>query len=754
MGKIVVMVVDRQPFLRTALQRKIAQVNSAEEIEVIECDPGVDGDEAVVQIDAVSPDAVLLDIGYPERDGLKLCKKIVRSTPQTKVVMLTSNPVEDDDELFEVIKSGASAYLITEFSTPQELVETIERASRGEYPIHDSVINRPQVALRVQRQFEEIVCNVRSDDEISTQLNPKEVEILTLVIKGKENKEIGKVMGLSDSSVKRHITSTLRKLNANDRAHAVVLAVRGGIVSIQPNDSSSLCNSAVLAEAPDTMKEPSQIIGDARYTGSKMLSDAEEIARQIIDEAEQEGKDNANKIIAQAVLEAEQSASQIMEETRKTKSEILADAEATAKQIIDEAEQKIEDNASGILAEVLAVAEQQAGEIIEKAKQKAEVDSNAIFEKGRQAAQSSIEQMKERAEIEASRVIAEAEQKGKQVVEAANYRAKSEAAVIIVESHKKASRMLQEVGNIESRILTDAEEAAKQLTEAKQKGEEDASRIVAEAEQQAGKLIEEARNKAEDEANEILEEGRKAAQSVTGELKSQAEVEANRMIAEAEQKAKQVVGAASNVAKSEASGVVAEAHKKASEIIEEAVVTVAKMRAEAEETASLIADEARQKGEENARQIITEAEHQASEIIAQAKQKAESNSTRILSEAESKVSHIIEQAGFKNREIRGNENAESSKLYEGVVELALDPPVNVSTMCALHKQLKQNPNVDVLNTKGSVDEGLKIRMLIRTPIPLLEFIKGLSAVKYASVNDTPVQSQTGDGARRILVKTY
>jgi two-component system response regulator DegU len=113
------MVADELSFLRTELRQAILQGHGAETIEIIECDPGVDGNDAVAQIDAISPDVVLLDINFPHRDGLVLCRKIVRSTPQTKVVILTSNPSEDDDELFEAIKSGASAYLRTESCTPQ-----------------------------------------------------------------------------------------------------------------------------------------------------------------------------------------------------------------------------------------------------------------------------------------------------------------------------------------------------------------------------------------------------------------------------------------------------------------------------------------------------------------------------------------------------------------------------------------------------------------------------------------------------------
>ena len=228
MGKIVAMIVDKRTSLRTSLRQPIAEGSSAQESEILECEPDIDGDDAVIRIDSISPDVVLLDTGYPEQDGLKLCKRIVRSTPQTKVVMLTSNPEADDDELFEAIRSGAAAYLMTKSCTPQEVCEAIERASRAEYPINDCVSRRPQLASRVMSQFEDIICSVRKEDGITTPLNPKEVEVLTLIVQGKTNQEIGTDLETSDSAVKKHVSNILRKLNANDRAHAVVLAGRGG----------------------------------------------------------------------------------------------------------------------------------------------------------------------------------------------------------------------------------------------------------------------------------------------------------------------------------------------------------------------------------------------------------------------------------------------------------------------------------------------------------------------------------------------
>jgi two-component system response regulator DegU len=234
MRKIVVMVVDSQPFFRAGVKQALSRDNNLDEMDILECDPGDDGNNAIAQIAAASPDVVLLDIGYPFLNGLDLGKKIGRTFPGTGVVVLSTNAEDDDDELFEVIKIGAVAYLRSRHCSDTELFETIRRASRGEYPINDSVSSRPKVAWRVLRQFQDMAAIGKSMEEITTPLTSKEVQILTHIAEGNSNKRIAIILGISEQTIKNHVSAILRKLNANDRAHAVFLAIRNGWISIQP----------------------------------------------------------------------------------------------------------------------------------------------------------------------------------------------------------------------------------------------------------------------------------------------------------------------------------------------------------------------------------------------------------------------------------------------------------------------------------------------------------------------------------------
>ena len=239
MRKITLMIVDSQPFFRSGVQQALSQGNNLDIMDILECDPGEDGNEAITQITANSPDIVLLDIGYPFLNGLEMGKKIARSFPGTGVVILSTNPDEDDDELFEVIKIGAVAYMRSKHCSPTELIETIKRASNGEYPINECVSSKPKVAWRVLRQFQDMASMGRTLEDITTPLTPKEVQILTHIAEGNSNKRIANILGISEQTIKNHVSAILRKLNANDRAHAVFIAIRNGLISIQIDQSGN-----------------------------------------------------------------------------------------------------------------------------------------------------------------------------------------------------------------------------------------------------------------------------------------------------------------------------------------------------------------------------------------------------------------------------------------------------------------------------------------------------------------------------------
>jgi two-component system response regulator DegU len=223
-NEITVTIIDKQAFFRAGVRQALVEQSG---FRVLECDPT---DEPLELIEADSPDIVLLDVSFPALSGLELGRKITRRYPNSKVVMLSPN--SSDEELFEVIKTGAVAYL-NKNTTTEELVSVIRRAYQGEYPINDSLIARPVVAEHVLKQFQDIVSVGKVMETVTAPLTYRETQILTYVAEGNSNKQIAHILEISEQTIKNHVSSILRKLNANDRAHAVALAMRNGWISAE-----------------------------------------------------------------------------------------------------------------------------------------------------------------------------------------------------------------------------------------------------------------------------------------------------------------------------------------------------------------------------------------------------------------------------------------------------------------------------------------------------------------------------------------
>ena len=223
MAKTKVMIIDEQAFFRAGVRQALSQ---QDDFDILECAPNKD---PLRIIEAALPDVVLLGSDLASHSGLELGRKIARHFPNTKVIMLSPDP--NDEELFEVIRSSAVA-CIKKNSPIEELTETIRRASHGEYPINESVTNRPSVARHVLRQFQSMASLGDNMETIVVPLTYRERQILNYVADGNTNKQIAHVLNISEQTIKNHVSAILRKLNANDRAHAVVLAIRSGWISV------------------------------------------------------------------------------------------------------------------------------------------------------------------------------------------------------------------------------------------------------------------------------------------------------------------------------------------------------------------------------------------------------------------------------------------------------------------------------------------------------------------------------------------
>jgi DNA-binding NarL/FixJ family response regulator len=193
-----------------------------------------DGEEAIRLARELNPDVVLMDLKMPRLGGIPATRKIRAAQPETHVIILTT--YDADDMVFEGIKAGAQGYLLKDASS-ETLVEAIWGVMRGE-----SLID-PGVARAVLGEFQRLSAKpappgrapgmaAAEDRAIIEPLTPREEEVLVLLVEGLSNREIGARLHLTEGTVKNYVSAIIAKLQANDRTHAVVTALRRGLVEL------------------------------------------------------------------------------------------------------------------------------------------------------------------------------------------------------------------------------------------------------------------------------------------------------------------------------------------------------------------------------------------------------------------------------------------------------------------------------------------------------------------------------------------
>lgn len=223
MNKIRVIIISQQSLFRQGMEHSLS---GTEDIEI--SGAAEVNDEVLTAIDTLPPDVALVDIDGPSGGGLALARRIKQRSPNIAVVVLTSSP--SDAQLFQALKAQAVAYLNKEV-TAEELVDITRRVAKGEHPINESLTTRPKVAEQVLHQFQELSWRSEAEGFISP-LTPREKEILNYIAQGYPNKQIAAELDISEQTIKNHVTSILRKLNANARTEAVVVAIKQGLITI------------------------------------------------------------------------------------------------------------------------------------------------------------------------------------------------------------------------------------------------------------------------------------------------------------------------------------------------------------------------------------------------------------------------------------------------------------------------------------------------------------------------------------------
>ncbi|MEB3211672.1 MAG: response regulator transcription factor [Leptolyngbyaceae bacterium] len=203
---IQILVADDHPIVRQGL---VAILNDQTDMTVVA--EVNNGQQAVEQFRLLQPDVAILDLQMPEVSGVEAIAAIRAEFPEAAIIMFSI--YETDEDIYQGLRAGAKAYLLKD--TPcQEILEVIRAVSVGKRYV--SVEIGTKLAARMERP----------------DLSDREYDVLTLMAKGKNNKAIANELTISENTVKFHVSNVMIKLGASDRTHAVVNALRQGIIKL------------------------------------------------------------------------------------------------------------------------------------------------------------------------------------------------------------------------------------------------------------------------------------------------------------------------------------------------------------------------------------------------------------------------------------------------------------------------------------------------------------------------------------------
>jgi DNA-binding NarL/FixJ family response regulator len=205
-----ILIVDDHPITRDGLRTALSLTDEAEVVG-----EAASGEEAIKVVEDAKPDVIFMDVRMPGMNGIQATRVIKERHPETKVILFTVD--ESRASISEAIQAGVSGYLLKDVGVA-ELVNAARLAMQGKAVIHPSL---------TQAFIEEVRLVDRKPE---APLSPREIEILQQVAYGATTKEVADSLGISFHTVKTHLERIFEKLGANDRAQAVAIAIRQGLV--------------------------------------------------------------------------------------------------------------------------------------------------------------------------------------------------------------------------------------------------------------------------------------------------------------------------------------------------------------------------------------------------------------------------------------------------------------------------------------------------------------------------------------------
>jgi len=215
-----VLVVDDHALFRRGL---VLVLESEEGIEVVgEAD---DGDAGVARAEELAPDVILMDVRMPRMGGIEATRAVSAALPSCRIIMLTVSDEEED--LYEAIKAGATGYLLKEISI-EEVADAVRAVMQGQTLIS------PSMASKLISEFASLARRATDNQQLpAPRLTERELGVLRLVAQGLTNREIGEQLFIAENTVKNHVRNILEKLHLHSRMEAVLFAVREKLFELE-----------------------------------------------------------------------------------------------------------------------------------------------------------------------------------------------------------------------------------------------------------------------------------------------------------------------------------------------------------------------------------------------------------------------------------------------------------------------------------------------------------------------------------------